>query len=287
MTQIMNADTFYIKKFFGLGIMSLLVFLPLKVDAVDALKMGFVLPHTGNSAEIGANLFNGIETAIKELNQSANTIEKGEYSLNCKDAAKTTQELITQKSVNVLLSIQQDMCTLTIKPIANRYGILHISLVVNEVTSRSNFWLSVLSSDVAKSRLEMKVGEKPTLPKKLKENIIVHIEELFDSFKPPKRYRLRKGIDIIGLREKPEKPGNEPNPKDNPIKHLVKQENILIEQATTKDRSETEKYCRKSTTNTVWDWIYTKDWKCVMSFSDQSKIGWIHRLLVKEVTNNP
>jgi hypothetical protein len=86
-------------------------------------------------------------------------------------------------------------------------------------------------------------------------------------------------VPFAPLRERPEKPYTEPS-ANNRILVQLKEGEKVTQQETTADKTETR--CKQDQQKgLIYDGIYTRDWMCVALASDSSKVGWIHKLLVK------
>jgi len=263
--------------------------------ATETLKIGTVFDRNKAGLDF---YYQGIDTAQKTYSNM--TIERGDYFRTCINAVQKTKYLITEKSVQVILSVKEDGCSSEIGKVAERFhNVLHIMLVFLITDfSLSSPWLSVELSNLSSELTHIVLMPKEkAVPRK--KNLIFAIQQLYASFleKMPtplpetsqQTYQVR--VPFAPLREKPARPGNDPEQEyldlgGNKILAKLKKGDLLEGKAVITDHSDIKNHCKRDLKkNLIYDYVYTVDWMCVRvikSSKNQDKTGWIHRMLVEE-----
>jgi len=253
--------------------------------AMDTFIIGTVFDRDKESR----NFYDkGIESALKEYPNT--TIEPGDYSSNCDEAAQQTERLITDKSVPVILSADKDGCSSQIGEVANKFSVLHLSLVLfpTNLSPSSELWLRVVESSQESAYIALKAIKKPVSPQQ-RDNLIFVIKQLYDQ--PTHKVR----VPFAPLREKPARPGNDPEQEyaqsgGNPIIAKLEKGDLLKGNAEP-TASGIENHCKRDVEkDLIYDYVYTVDWICVKVKSShdssyQGKTGWIHKMLVEKRHN--
>jgi len=271
----------------------LLLTLNLAPAAADTFTIGTVFDSGKGNQDF---YHKGIDAARHQYPNT--TIERGDYSSNCDNAAQQAERLITEKSVQVILSVNEDGCSSEIGKVVEKFQcVLHIMLVfLSTDYSLSNPWLSVesfnLSSD---THIVLKSINKSEASQQREKNVLFAIQELHTSFlrpkpicKPQKTYRIR--VSDAPLREKPVHPGKSPEPEGNKIKAKLKAGDLVEGNAVIKEPNRIENHCKRDVEkNIIYDYVYTVDWICVKVKTSHNpsvkagETGWIHKLLVEKL----
>jgi hypothetical protein len=254
--------------------------------ATENLKIGTVFDRNKAGLDF---YYKGIDSARGA--HSNITIERGDYSSTCDDAVQKTEHLITEKLVQVILSVEKNGCSSEIGKVANQFSVLHISLIFTptRLLPSSELWLRVESygSPPKPAYIVLETIEKPLSSDQEDKNLIFKVKQLYAVFREVTMYKVR--VPFAPLREKPARPGENPDKsEENKIKAKLKKGDLLLGKAVITDHSNLiENYCkRKMKEGLIYDYIYTVDWICVRVKSShdpsyKGKTGWIHRLLVE------
>ncbi|KAF0221909.1 MAG: Extracellular ligand-binding [Geobacteraceae bacterium] len=145
----------------------------------SAIKIGAVLPLTGDGAVYGLKEKEGIDLAVHEKNNSGGVkgrkIEiiyedsKGEPA----SAVSATQKLIAQDKVNVIIGDAFSSPTLAMVPIIDKSKVLLMSPTASspKLTNSSKYFFRVWPSDIAEGSVAAEVAVKRL---KLKRTAILH-----------------------------------------------------------------------------------------------------------------
>jgi len=213
--------------------------------------------------------------------------------------------LITEKSVQVILSVKEEGCSSKIGKVASQFNILHISLIflpTHLSLSSEEWWLSVESYEqppkpayIVLKAIEKFMSSDEQYEKNL--ILILKVKELYTVFleQIPETYKVR--VPFAPLREKPARPGNDPEQAysvsgENNVIAKLKEGDLLDGKAVITDHSDIEKHCKRDREKgLIYDYVYTVDWICVRVMSShnssyQGKTGWIHKRLVEKRHNN-
>lgn len=253
-----------------------------------------LVAHAATDNFIIGTIFNNNHQAINSaLEVYHGTVIYGNYSGNCDNAVQQTKNLITGKSVQIILSVKDDGCFSEIANVVKKFsGVLHISLQFIFIPSALD-QLSVLSSDVLPTKQFAYIVLKPVTGGK-KDLIVKKILQLYSKFieairkpSPLKRYKVR--VSFAPLREKPARSGDKPEKNGiNQIIATLKKDDVIEGNADIKDASSIEDYCKRDAKkDLIYDYIYTIDWICVRVSSSQNpsvqgKTGWIHKMLIEK-----
>jgi len=235
--------------------------------------------------------YQGIDSAREAYSNI--TIERGDYSSTCDNAAQKTERLINEKSVQVILSVKENGCSSKIGEVAKRFrNVLHIRLVFLVTDfSFSSPWLSVelSSSSPEQTYIVLMPKEEPGDSTK---NLIFVIQQLYTTFigGEPKlsqqTYKIR--VPFAPLRKKPARPGVDSEEDSTGVNKIILKDGDLVEgNAVINDPNHIENHCKRDMEkDLIYDYVYTMDWICVKVIksshdSYQGKTGWIHRMLVE------
>nr|MEC4581867.1 hypothetical protein [Candidatus Parabeggiatoa sp.] len=277
-----------------ISLVLLLFVLSAPTFATETLKMGTVFDKDKADKASLDFYYKGIDSARKAYPNI--TIERGDYLSTCDDATQKTERLITEKSVQVILSAEKDGCSSDIGKVAIQFSVLHISLIFLPTVlslSSEELWLSVDSFEQPPkpAYIVLKAIEKPLSSDEQDEkNLILKVKQLYTVFleQVPESYKVR--VPFAPLRAKPARPGEYPDEKENKIKGNLKKGDLLEGKAIITDYSDIENHCKRDEKKgIIYDYVYTLDWICVRvkksshDSSSQGQTGWIHKMLVEKL----
>lgn len=131
-------------------------------ERTEVIKIGAVLPLTGDIASYGKNAQSGIDLAVEEINRSGGINGKlikviyGNNKGTASEAVKIIKKLITVDRVSVVIGAAASSVTLSMCPIANESKVVLMSPISSsqELTTKGGeYFFRVCPSDAFQSRI--------------------------------------------------------------------------------------------------------------------------------------
>jgi branched-chain amino acid transport system substrate-binding protein len=145
-----------------LSVLTVLVAMGCGKQASNVIKLGAILPLTGDTASYGKNAQSGIDLAVEGINAAAGNngkklqvIYEDDKGL-ASEAVKIIQKMITVDKVPVAMGSAGSSVTLAMAPVANRNKVVLISPISSSkelTTQGGEYFFRVCPSDAFQSRI--------------------------------------------------------------------------------------------------------------------------------------
>lgn len=136
------------------------------------IKIGAILPLTGDAAKYGIETKEGIDMALDEINSSGGILDRKlkilyeDSKMDPKEGVNAIQKLITVEKVKIIIGDLGSSVTIAMTPIANKYGILLLSPASSSPKITNTGIFRVWPSDTAEGTMMADFAVKKLSKKK-------------------------------------------------------------------------------------------------------------------------